>query len=440
MKQLFPAFILIVLAFSCSQEELSYSGDAGREICSVTFTSAFVDIPATRAATPLAQGSELMVSAYSVSAGTESEAYSRLKQFTVSDALGSIVPANGQNMDLFSNSEYMFYAYSPALPFNDGSSKTISITSGTDFKIAHVQAVMGGTSQTITLPALSRKCSFTEFLIDRDPNNVTITSAAIGENGITISGITHSPADYTLGDGDIKLTDVPLDGACSIPQSEFTTVSPDNTYLGGSLVLPKADSPFSLSLDLYLNGVRNTATAVIPHMPFVPGVYYTFHVNIQDAKLVLTVAGWSMASATSDELGAGGGTITVGEWTLSMSPGSQMGIDESPVIGVREWDLTDATSDEMGFGGGTITVGEWTVITIPGSQMGIDQSPVIEVDGWVSSTSPGSQMGIDQSPAVTVNGWSANPSFSDEMGSNLTSIGITGWTQCSSGSTDMGAE
>ncbi len=417
MKHLSSALILILLAYSCSQEEM----ETGGETCMVTFTSAMLDATVTKSASPLAEGSDVMVSAYSLSSGEESTSCSQSKLFTISDAAGSMTPANGSNMLVFGSASYMFYAFNPALPFDEGSQKTLSIDQGTDFKIASVQAAIEGGTTTVTLPAMTRKCCYTEFAVNLDLTNAkNITSVAIGDNGFTMNGITHSPVSYTLGNGDIQLSDVALDGSRNIAQSDFTTVTTGSAYVGGTPVLPKAGNSFTMDFDLYLNSVRTTATATIPAMEFVPGIYYKFSVNVWDTKVGLTllVAPWTNV-ASSDP---------VGNWIWNATTG--------------EWIYTDGTSPDLGDGDlGVITIGEWTISAATSTgAVGTDQSPTLLIDGWAPVGTDTGETGIDQSPTISIGNWTANPSFSDDLGTNLSDIGIAGWTQSSSGNTDMGGE
>lgn len=442
LKLLSAVFLSLALATSCSDSDDSGMEDGG-ETCLVEFSSACVDLdsPVTRATSPLAQGSAVAVAAYAVTGETESSSCAQVKAFTVSDGAGTLAPADGNAMSLFLNREYRFYAFSPGLSFNSGSTKTMSIEQGVDFKITTVSATMTAASQTVPLPAMARKCSYVLFSVNRDASNTVVTTISVGENGFTMEGITHSPVNYTLGDGDIPLSGAALDGVCNIPGSGFTTMSAGNTYTGGALVLPKVDGSFTMSFDVYLNGLRKTATANVPHMPFSPGVYYTLSVNFWDtrATLTLTVANWTTAGS-SGNVGEGGGSVDIGQWTTDEESG-ELG-SGSGGIGTGNWSPGDPVSDEVGTGNyGEVTIGQWDLETgIASGDMGLDQSPEILVGEWTITQSESGDMGTDRSPTLSVDSWTANPSFSDELGANLASIGITGWTQASAGSTDMGED
>lgn len=444
MKHLVSAFIFLILLYACSREEISDGEDSGEEICAVSFTPATIDAVVTKATSPLSEGSEVMVSAYSILSGTESASCSQNKLFTISDTEGSMSSCDGSNMLVFGNTSYMFYAFSPAVPFDEGNQKTLSISQEQDFKLTSTQAMLTGEAQTVTLPAMTRECCFTEFTINLDLTNAkSITSISVGEDGISMNGITHSPAGYVLGEG-FRLAAAASDGTLTIPQAGFTTITEGIKYVGGSTVLPKTENTFTITFDIYLNGVRKTATATVPAMAFVPGVYYQFAVNFWDTRVSLTlqIADWNMLSCTGN-LGNWLWDASAGAWVFAPpTVTGDVGNNQSPSLPIGEWTGSPETSPDLGDGDlGEITIGEWTIspATVTGD-VGNDHSPSLPVEGWTPVETDSGDPGIDRSPVISIGEWTPNPSFAVDLGTNLTSLGVTGWTQSSSAGTDMGAE
>ncbi len=348
MRYLFLALIMTVLICSCTKEKDPDGGNNSKAACTVRFAPATVDIISTRATTSyLPQGEHVGLSAYTVSSSNvEATEYTQFKKFSVTDAVGTITPDDGVDMRVPWN-PYMFYAYSPALDFKSGSKKTLSIAQGTDFKVSSVGATASAASLNVPLPALSRKCSYVQFVAQAVPGTY-VQTISIGANGFTINNMTHSPIDYTLGEANINLTGAALDGSCSIAQSAFTTTTPDIQYVGGTAVLPKTDGTFTLTLDVYLNSVRQTLTAAIPTLPFVPGYLYRFSLVFCDPglTLVLQVLPWNELTQLND-LGGVNGAAIVGSWgatTWNINQGSGQGSS----ITLSDWTVNPSWTTTMG--------------------------------------------------------------------------------------------
>jgi hypothetical protein len=377
MKHFWLALIMMTLLLSCARKDASVLND---EPCTVRFSLTQLDVVPTKAANAyLPFGDHLGISAYGVSVSSvESNIYTQFKKFSVSDAVGTITPDDGIQMSVFRNSNYMFYAFSPALDFKSGTQKTITVASGTDFKVASVGGTMNSQSQTLTLPGMARKCAYTEFAI-KCISGTYVKSITIGPGGFTLNNMTHSPIDYQLGSGDINITNVPIDASCNIPKTTFLT-SDNINFLGGTALLTRKDSAFTISIDVNLTSaplgdnvlstVNQMMTASIPHLAFVPGYKYRFSLIFSDPGVVLQlqVVPWSSLT-TSNNVGDGSGTIIVGSWTV-----------------------TNTGNSNTGTGAGNITITNWTV----------------------------------------------NPNWNSDLGAGLTGLGIAAWTNNSSGTTTMG--
>jgi hypothetical protein len=413
MKQLLLLFMLMVVC-ACSREEDISLEQSSTEKCSVDFTPATIDIPATKSsATYLPQGSAVKIAAYTATQTTESTNYIKTKLYSISDASGSLTATDGARMELFSNSTYMFYEYSPALNFKEGSTKTINVENGTDFLLDSLKITLGTAStQNITLPAMDHKCSYVDFTAKLATTNVKITTLAIGDKGLTLTGITHSPLGYTLGRG-FSLAGVALDGSCNAPKSAFTTTVA-NTYVGGGALLPKAEATFGLNMNVLVNGTNCNATATLPKMAFTAGNKYQFTLVFTDAKIVLalTVTPWNNITSTTD-MGSGSGTIIVGSWDLKSFSTGNIG-DGSVSFSVVNWTPGSFSTGNMGTGSGTIIAGGWTPGPFSTGDMGTGSATVV-AGGWTPLPYSTDDMGIG-SGTVPVGGWDSNPYSTGDMG------------------------
>jgi len=235
----------------------------------------------------------------------------------VSDAAGTIVSTDNQNLLLWGNRSYTFYEYNPILAFKGSSTDSLRIAQGVDFMLDSLTTTLGtAISQTLTLPSLNHRCSYLEFDTQSDASNTIIKTVTIGANGLSLSNLTATPQTYKLGKG-FNLTSAPLTGATTIAQSSFTGSS--NVYSGSAIVLPKASGTVGLSVDCWINSVRYTLSATIPSMTFESGKKYIFTVDFKDCviTLKLTTQNWSTVTSTAT-MGAGS-VITVASWSLNSS-------------------------------------------------------------------------------------------------------------------------
>ena len=388
MKQLLLLIMLMVVC-ACSREDESSPEQYSGEKCLVEFTPASVGTLITRASPSyLPQGTGVKIAAYGVSGTTESADYTRVKLYNISDAAGAMTPSDLKKLELYANSTYKFYEYSPIIEFNSGSKKAVNITQGTDFMLSSLQSTLSSGLQALTMPVLDHQCCYLEFSTKLNATNVKITTLAIGDNGLNLTGITHSPACYTLGSG-FNLAGLPLDGSCTIPKSSFTGAS--NVYTGGACVLPKVSSVSNLNMDVLLNGVRSTAVAPLPAFAFVPGNKYQFSVSFADSRimLILTVSPWTNV-VSNEDMGNGGTTIVLGSWTLATST-VDIGNGGSS-ISVGGWTQNPSTAD-MGNGGSIITIGSWTPNPAATEQLGTGGTG-LSVGGWTPNSTNTNDLGI----------------------------------------------
>jgi len=351
--------LMIVLACGCSKEFDSEENINGKKISTVKFTLANVDGALTKATTAyLPQGEHVGISAYAVPlSNVESMNYTQSKKFTVSDAVGTITSDDGKDMSVSRNANYIFYAYSPALDFNTDSKKKISIANGTDFKVASIAGTMTTVIQTLSLPALSRKCSYAEFVITCSQGTY-VKSVSIGSNGLTFNNMTHSPIDYLLGSGEINQTGLALDASINIPKSSLLSTDGGINFIGGTPVLPKADNPFTVNLDINLTSAPNgdnilstihqTMTATIPHIAFVPGYKYRFSLQFSDPRvvLVLQVLPWTEINAVNNQ-GEGTGSVVVGSWNITKTWATNTGVGLS-ALSINDWTINTTGNTDMG--------------------------------------------------------------------------------------------
>lgn len=435
MRNLLLVFIMIFLVCSCAKEKDLDENNNGKATCVVKFAPTRVDIVASTKAgcSFLPQGEGVGIAAYAVSSNVEATEYTQFKKFSVVDAVGTITPDDGVDMRIYRNADYMFYAYSPAIDFKAGSKKIISIDQGTDFKMASVIKTMALPSQTLELPALSRKCSYVQFVAQAVPGTY-VKTISIGANGFTFNNMTHSPIDYTLGEANIDLTGAALDASGSIAQSAFTTTTPDIQYVGGTAVLPKVDGPFTLTLDVSLNSVRQTMAAAIPTLPFVPGYIYRFSLVFCDPglTLVLQVLPWTDLAELND-LGTGNGVITAAQWTNILNV-LNMGTNAN-FITTAQW-ISILNALNMGTNSSNITVASWTNAMNAVLNQGGGVYATVVVGSWGVTNTWDNTQGVHQG-GITLSDWTVNPNWNANIGVALAGMGIAAWNNGSS-TTTMG--
>lgn len=423
MRYLFLALIMTALICGCTKEKDPDGGTNSKAACTVRFTPATVDVVSTRAdptVSYLPQGEPVGLSAYAVSSSdVEATEYTQFKKFSVSDAVGTITPDDGVDMKVPWN-RYKFYAYSPVVDFRSGSKKTLSIPQGTDFKVSSVDATASSASLNVPLPALSRKCSYVQFMAQAVPGTYVHT-LSIGANGFTFNKMTHSPIDYTLGEANINLTGAALDANGSIAQSAFTTITPDIQYVGGTAVLPKTDGPFTLTLDVSLNSVRQTMTAAIPTLPFLPGYIYRFSLVFCDPglSLVLQVLPWADVVQLND-LGINANIITTAQW-ISVLNALNLGTNAN-IITTAQW-VSILNALNLGTNANNITTAQWISI-LNALNLGANAN-IITTAQWISilnSLNLGANANI-----ITTAQW-VSILNSLNLGTNANNITVASWT------------
>jgi len=358
IKRLSFLFSLTIVTCSCTMHD----GLSPQEESEVLFAPVSVSIAATKASSisSLPQNSNVSIAAYPVIGGNENTVYSTVKAYTVSDAVGTLSASDGSNMKLFSGVTYQFYEYTPIVSFCSESTKSLSISHGTDLMASSLQNTIGTGTQTLSMPPLSHQCCLVEFDTKLDASNTKITSLAIGTGGYTVSGVTHSPQNYMLGSG-FDLAKAVLDGSYNIPQTAFSGGS--NSYSATICLLPKATATFDFSFNLLLNGNSCRATAVIPSMPFLAGTKYTFIISVIDSEMMLqlNISSWNAVTDTND-LGGGGITLNVGSWAITTQD-ENIGDGNFGIVTINDWVFNPALTESMGNGGfGIIMPVGWTSV------------------------------------------------------------------------------
>jgi hypothetical protein len=434
MRPKWLLFIALLLMYGCSGEEDIINPDTS-EICTVGFTSANVDAVLTRGSTYIPKNTQVGISAYLVSSDVEATDYFQSRLFTVTDAIGTLTPQNG-NISLFKNTKYNFYAYSPALAFKTGSKKTMEISNGTDFLLASVAQTINDGSTIVTLPALSHKCSLVQFYVKRLTSNVLVRNVTIGSAGLTYSNITHSPVSYTLGvgDGNIKLDGVPQDGSLNVPGASFTTEIAGSDYIGSSVLLPKTNAAFQLNLNLIFNNSPVSLVATIPAIAFAQGSKYLYTVEISDDIVkVCLVLDWNK-SASGSNLGAPNAKIEVGSWNLIKEQGTTVG-GSNTTVSVSNWVVNPSWAATLGASNSNGSVTGWNP-DIVGSNTAGGSNTSGNVSGW--GTSGSSATGGTNNSGGSVNGWGSDVTGNTTAGGSNTNSNVSGWGTSGSSATGGG--
>jgi hypothetical protein len=388
MKYYMLTLIVLVGFYSCANEDTT-APVTSENLCAVDFSSVTVGAQAitkSSSATYLSQGSGVKIAAYAGGTGTPVT-----KTYAVSDANGTITPTDNLNMMLMPVQAYTLYEYSPVIDFSTVSTDSISISQGTDLLLSNLTATIAKAStETLTFPSLDHKCSCLEFDLQSDASNTIITSIAVGSNGLSLTGLTHSPLNCSLSGG-FNLATAALDGTGSIAQSSFTGSS--NVYSGSLVVLPKLTGTVPMAIDCYINGIRYTVSAIIPSIIFESGKKYVFTVDFKDTivYLKLKVVDWNAITDASGQMGNGSGTIILGSWTVTSNASGQVG-NGSGNISVGDWIPVSGALGNMGNGSGTVNAVDWNSTSSTAGNIGDGSGTVKSVD-WTSNGSAAGDMG-----------------------------------------------
>lgn len=378
----------------CASEENELINNATKESCIVTFGPAYVNAVATKSNSSfLPKDSVMCISAYQVQGSNgEMTSYAQTKNFTIADDAGTLNYDNGK-MCLLKGNTYNFYAYYPALPFKQGSTKTVVVNAGDDFMLSSVAANLGSTESNVALPTMSRKCSKVFFAFRTDINNKIITGFRIGSKGITLLNQTQSPAYYTLGEDKIQISNLPQTGVVNVAGDNSDQITGNNIYRANLVVLPKKENPFTLNVDIQLGNKLVPLVATIPSMEFKPGMSYNYLVLISDEIIkIFLVSNWTDVPL-STTVGSSNTAVTVGKWAI-VTDGTNLG-DPNTNITVSPWIVNPSWEAELGASNFKNIVSDWVAPDGNTSNVNAGQGNVVNsVNNWDTSVTY-TEMGVN---------------------------------------------
>jgi len=462
MKKLISILFLTTLLYSCAGID-DLNPDKDQNLCAVSFTSSGMQANATRSSTFLPLGSPMDIAAFTVASDIVSDTHKALKNYTISNNVGTLTAANEQDMYLTRNN-YRFYAWSPSKSLSE---KALSITPNEDVKVTSKDAVLQGEdSITIDFPAMTRLCSYVDFRIYIDANNISIVKFNMGDEGIKLNGMTHSPIAYSLGQSAILLSGVALDDSCSIAGAGFTNTNDTLNTCGGAL-LPKMEAAFALKMAINANlNTPMLLKAPVPHIAFAPGYYYRFSIKINYNSILMAMqvvpwttvvtnttggtassgevigaVNWDALISQGYDLGNGaGGSVLVGSWnirTWSTSGGT------NPTGGLTgsDWVVNTHWSSDLGttYGYYQLSTGTW-VFTTATTQGGTAPTSGFVLEPWAVNLNWETVLGLGTGTGVTIGTWNYQTATSTTGGTTTAgSLTTQGWTNASNSTTDAGA-
>ena len=111
-------------------------------------------------------------------------------------------------------------------------------------------------------------------------------------------------------------------GTYDFPASTFTQGDQPYEYTVADEVLPKADAPFGLAMQVVFNSATEATDldAQVSAMAFAPGLRYTFDVSLQGGFVLLTlqITPWNTDAVWDTSLGDQPHfSVVVGSWEIS---------------------------------------------------------------------------------------------------------------------------
>lgn len=276
------------------------------------------------------------------------------------DSEGKVTSSAGDAMRL-SAGAYDFYALTPALPFADDH-RSVSVEHGTDYACSLTAACQvapqsGASSQTVALSMLERKCSRLYFTISRKAENVT--KAVIKK--VELSEITLSPVSAVVCEA------LPTDvggGTYDFPASTFAPGGQPYEYTVADEVLPKADAPFGLAMQVVFNSATEATDldAQVSAMAFAPGLRYTFDVSLQGGFVLLT--------------------LQITPWNTDAVWDTSLGDQPHFSVVVGSWEISGWTTDVGGYFTPQIKPDSWTENKDWSADLGAYFSALADSDAW----------------------------------------------------------
>lgn len=259
----------LLLWASCSQE-MSLPTDAA----AVSFSLSGIGADVTTRGESLASGTTVRVVAYKGTSYVADNVYT-------ADASGNLTSSS--EMRLIEGT-YDFYAVSPALAIvsKTAGGPTFTVGQGVDFAASKVSqkvtAYSGSNSSSkcaVALGELARKCSKLTFNVEPG-SDIPLPVSSLKVMGITLVGLptslTATGATLPAGSGS---------GTLTIPAGSFTA---NGTKCSGStVVLPKTNGTFTMSMDVQINNSGVTVTfpvITVDPMSYDSGKNHVFTVKL----------------------------------------------------------------------------------------------------------------------------------------------------------------
>ncbi|MCI1681853.1 MAG: fimbrillin family protein [Bacteroides sp.] len=308
------------------------SGDA--DLFTVAFASPVISASsATRNVSPLSDGTTLRILAFrrvGTSADLSVDKYQGEGTYEVSSGgSGSLTAVSPL---LLSAGTYDFYALTPALTVTTGSNAngntyTVSVEHGMDYATSLTESVaVSGTSLSVNLDALIRRCAKLTFVLS--PKEDNITAVNISSAGVT--NMTDVPVIASLNEP-LNVSGLSKDKEVSVSGFSAPDDSQPLVQESSVVVLPREAGAFNFKMTVEYdnNGVTNELSAPFPaDLVFSAGMHYTFTVKMlgTHVDLLLGVSPWADSTLSTDT-GGGNTSLTPSVWDTTHTTNSTNGGD-----------------------------------------------------------------------------------------------------------------
>lgn len=199
---------------------------------------------------------------------------------------------------------YVFVCYSygsnAALPaFNGSSATTVSVANGQDFmtwKSATVSVTLNPDAQyTLSGITFTRQCSQLEICVQATgfPSSNNVTSCAA-----TVSGLSNTPANWTIGDTDISTT-----GTSGSANLTWPSINSATVYSNKAIILPAGNRQVTVQLTTF-RANNNTnydkkVTIKTAARQFTKGGYYRITLKVEKNSITACLYDWAKANLKS---------------------------------------------------------------------------------------------------------------------------------------------
>lgn len=173
---------------------------------------------------------------------------------------------------------YDFYAISPALPLNE-SKTTVSVDNGIDYATSVTASRtldMQTPAVTLRLSELQRRCVQVRFVVKKEDS--ALSSGKIVVHEIRVEGLADVQDEATVG-GDLTPSSAGSQ-SLTLAAGDFSGDELGHRLETVFLSLPIAGAKLTLTLDLTLNGVRQTLSGGLNGLTLEKGKSYTLTTSI----------------------------------------------------------------------------------------------------------------------------------------------------------------